>query len=1053
MFRASLNHVYRLVWSRVQGCWIAVAETGSRRRKAGGRAALVAAIVLSGGASAIALAGDLPTGGNVVAGTGSINTAGTTMTVIQSSARMVTDWQSFNVGAGRTVNFVQPDASAVALNRVLGADVSVIQGAINANGQVFLINPNGVLFTNTAQVNVGGLVASTLPIATSDFMAGRLTFQGASDASVVNQGQIRAQGANGQGGTIALLAARIINDGSLTAHGGNVLLGAGSKVTLDLGGPVKLSVDNDALETLITNGGAIRADGGTIWLTSQAASELTSSVINQTGVIEAQSLATGETGSIVLFAHDGQINVGGRIDAPGGFVETSGKHFAMADAARITAGQWLIDPVDITIDGVLAASISTALDSGNVTISTSAANTPSTSANESGTAGDIKVDSAIYKTSGSTSTLTLAADRNILVNADISGAAGHALNLVLAARAGGGAAGHVGISRSTIRTYGGDVTIGGGNTAASDYAIVAGTNQYGQKAGVGVFSGSLIDASSDGAGTATTASNSTGGGNIVLRGKGDSNTYQSNWGVWLQNGALSTGGSGNITVTGYGGQGQVFWSVGSIGVLLESNANLVAKSGNIVIAGYKGSGGDAYGIASTESNKSIKTEGYLSLEGDTLLIRNGTLTVDVGQDSDIKAPIVGTTGSGGGAFTFQKSGAGVLNLWGNAQAWNASRPANTSSSSTNGTFSDTSNRVNVVGGVTSDQALYAFSSRPTTVTTVAQSTATSGGGGATPTTVYLRLIGGSSVYGEVPTFSYAIYDQASGGSQVSDGSPTGSVSWSGAPTATSAVGSYSISYGSGIALGNTLYSLEAGSAVSWSVTARPVTVTANALTQVYGNAVPTLTYQVQAQATGVGLRAGDTLSGALATAATSTSPVGTYAIVNQLSNANYRITYTGANLTVTPRPITVSAASVSKSYGDADPALAWQVTGGSLVGNDGLSGVLVRESGESVGTYTIDAGRLANANYAVTSRNGLLTIRPPVPAATTAQATMQAQAPSRADGALASSGSVQFVTVGEAEASSPTAIDAALTSQLSAAMSQAVPLRILVVSGGIRTPE
>ena len=70
-----------------------------------------------------------------------------------------------------------------------------------------------------------------------------------------------------------------------------------------------------------------------------------------------------------------------------------------------------------------------------------------------------------------------------------------------------------------------------------------------------------------------------------------------------------------------------------------------------------------------------------------------------------------------------------------------------------------------------------------------------------------------------------------------------------------------------------------------------------------------------------------------------------------------------------------------------------------------------------------------------------------------AQATMQAQAPSRADGALASSGSVQFVTVGEAEASSPTAIDAALTSQLSAAMSQAVPLRILVVSGGIRTPE
>lgn len=1054
MFRASLNHVYRLVWSQVQGCWIAVAETGTRRRKAGGCAALVAAVVLSGGVAGGAQAGDLPAGANVVAGSGSVSTTGTTMTVNQSSNRLVTDWQSFSIGAGHAVNFVQPDASAVALNRVLGADVSVIQGALRANGQVYLVNPNGVLFTNTAQVNVGGLVASTLPIGTADFMAGGSTFQGSSRASIVNQGQIQAHGANGQGGAIALVAARIVNDGSLTAPGGNVLLGAGSKVTLDLGGPVKLAIENDALETLISNGGAIRADSGTIWLTSQAAGALTSSVINQTGVIEAQALSTGETGSIVLFAHDGQINVGGTITAPGGFVETSGKHFAMVDAARITAGNWLIDPVDITIDSSLATSIGNALNTGDVTISTAAPNTPDTTSNVTGSSGDITVSSAITKSSGSTTTLTLAADRSINVSANISGSQGHSLNLVLAARAFGAAAGHVGIRNSTIRTYGGNVTLGGGDAAASGYAIVAGTNQGGQKAGVAVFGGSLIDASSDGAGTTTTASSSTSGGDIVIRGKGDTISYQSNWGVWLQNGALSTGGAGNIRVTGYGGNGQNFWSVGSIGVLLESNSNLVAKSGNIVIAGYKGTGGDAYGIASTESSKSIKTGGYLSLEGDTLMIRNGTLTIDVGQDSDIKAPIVGSTGSGGGPFTFQKSGAGVLNLWGDAQAWSAAPPASTFASSTNGTFSDTSNNVNVVGGLTSNQALYAFSARPTTVNTLAQSTAvsgTSGGGGnvTTPTAVYLRLLGGSSVYGDAPSFSYAIYDQSSGGSLVSDGAASGSVSWTGAPTATSAVGSYSISYASGITLGNTNYSLASGSAVAWTVTARPVTVTANAMTKVYGNAVPTLTYQVQAQGEGVGLRSGDTFTGALATVATATSDVGAYAITSSLANPNYNITYNGTNLSVTPRPISVAAAAVSKAYGDSDPALTWQVTSGNLVGNDTLTGSLRRAVGEGVGSYEIDAGQLSGGNYAVTAQNGQLTIRPSVAVTASGVATPQ---PAALD-ALAAGGSVSFVAMQEAEVPASSSSSATPILPLSTGSNESGLVRILVVSGGIKLPE
>ena len=88
------------------------------------------------------------------------------------------------------------------------------------------------------------------------------------------------------------------------------MLGAGNKVTLDLGGPVKLLVDNDELETLIDNGGAIKADGGTVLLTSQAAANLASSVINNTGQIEANQLNTNQKGEVVLFAHGGQMNLG-----------------------------------------------------------------------------------------------------------------------------------------------------------------------------------------------------------------------------------------------------------------------------------------------------------------------------------------------------------------------------------------------------------------------------------------------------------------------------------------------------------------------------------------------------------------------------------------------------------------------------------------------------------------------------------------------------------------------------------------------------------------------
>src|SRR5207237_7340740 len=122
----------------------------------------------------------------------------------QSSQNVAINWQSFGIGLTETVRFVQPNSSSVALNRVLGSDPSSILGHLSANGKVFLVNPNGILFGEGAQVNVGSLVASTRDISDSDFMSGNYKFEGAGNGTILNQGSI-----NADGGYVALLGAKV----------------------------------------------------------------------------------------------------------------------------------------------------------------------------------------------------------------------------------------------------------------------------------------------------------------------------------------------------------------------------------------------------------------------------------------------------------------------------------------------------------------------------------------------------------------------------------------------------------------------------------------------------------------------------------------------------------------------------------------------------------------------------------------------------------------------------------------------------------------------------
>lgn len=263
------------------------------------------------------LAQAAPVGGIVTSGGATISSAGSNTTINQSTSKAIINWQGFNVGASESVRFNQPSSSAIVLNRVVGPDGSSIMGNISANGRVFLINPNGILFGSGSQVNVGGMVASTLGMTDANFLAGNYQFTGNSAAAILNQGTLNT---NTDGGYIALLGANVSNTGVITARLGTVALAAGNGITLDVAGDnlLNVSVNEGAVNALVSNGHLIMADGGQVLMTARGASSLLSNAVNNTGLIQAQSIESAN-GLIILSAGPdaGVVNVSGTIDASG----------------------------------------------------------------------------------------------------------------------------------------------------------------------------------------------------------------------------------------------------------------------------------------------------------------------------------------------------------------------------------------------------------------------------------------------------------------------------------------------------------------------------------------------------------------------------------------------------------------------------------------------------------------------------------------------------------------------------------------------------------------
>ncbi|MBG0812558.1 filamentous hemagglutinin N-terminal domain-containing protein [Methylosinus sp. H3A] len=447
-----------------------------------------------------------PTGGVVVDGAATISSTPNVTNVVQSTNRAIINWQGFSIGVGETVNFLQPTAMSVTLNRVVGNEQSIIAGALNANGKVFIVNSNGIMFTKDAQVNVGGLVASTLDISNSNFMAGNYTFSGSSAASVVNKGTINAA----DGGYVALLGRAVSNEGTIGAKLGTIALASGEQITLNFGGDslLDVTVDKGTYDALVENKGLIKADGGNVVMTARAADAVLSAQVNNSGIIQARTLAdltggssstsgTVRVGKIKLLAQGGTTKVSGTLDASapnggkGGTIDTSGEKVTIADGTLVTTaaasgetGSWIIDPDGFTIaasggdiTGTLLGSL---LANNNITL---------TSTNGGGTDGNLNVNSAVSWAANTI--LTLNATNNININSSITAtgaSAGLALNYGNYASTGSAASG---TNYSVNTANGASVTLSGASASLkingdayslirsmSDLAAISGGSGY-----------------------------------------------------------------------------------------------------------------------------------------------------------------------------------------------------------------------------------------------------------------------------------------------------------------------------------------------------------------------------------------------------------------------------------------------------------------------------------------------------------------------------------------------------------------------------------------------
>lgn len=249
----------------------------------------------------------LPEGADVIAGDIHITTQQHEMRIQQSTQRGIIHYDDFDIGEHETVIFQQPDNQSVTLNRILGHSRSDIFGEMHSNGHIFLLNPNGILFSESSQIDVGGMVASTLDMTDENFNRGHFLFEGDSSMRIENRGDILSSG-----GYIAIIGNDVSNTGNIHSDAGQVGLFSGRQVVIGYDNETVAYAVSELTDTAhIHNSGTITGDLG-VALDVHSRDQIENRVINNEGIIHASGFAL-QGGEIIISSTAGSIVNSGAI--------------------------------------------------------------------------------------------------------------------------------------------------------------------------------------------------------------------------------------------------------------------------------------------------------------------------------------------------------------------------------------------------------------------------------------------------------------------------------------------------------------------------------------------------------------------------------------------------------------------------------------------------------------------------------------------------------------------------------------------------------------------
>ncbi len=970
-----------------------------------GRFVLAASSTLMFAIASINAAMAAPTGAQFNPNEIKISQQGKTTLIDQSTQRAIINWKGFDVSADEAVRFNQPGVTSSTLNRVTAGQESVIAGRISAPGQVIIYNSNGVVFSGSAKVDVGSLITTTANISDEHFRQGKLIFDqpGNPDARIVNDGSISVA----EKGLAAFVAPSVANNGVINARLGTVAMAAGNAATIDLYGDGLVSIavtdpvtrkPQDA-QALVSNGGAIQADGGSVLITAEQASRVVDNAVNLSGVILARGTEVRE-GSVALVSKSGDIQVAGKIDVSGpkngGDVLVSGQQVALASTASIDArgaaqGGSVRIGGDFQGRGELPRAKNATLAKG-ASIDVSATGKGNGGLAVVWSDGNTRMDGRILARGGAQGGNGGLVETSGKVNLSIADSA----YVSVAAPYGNGGTWLLDPTTLRIVASGGTSgSVGGANGASGD-ATVNASVVTGALAGGKV----TLSASDRLSVEAPLITSNLGGASrgLELIATGPAGAVDISAPILFRNGSLAIRAGGNINFLSGGtpqtsgivdlGSGTLWMQTSTAGKISQQAgtaliaANLAGRAGSIDLASWDNYAGNLAlqtfngTLKYRQSNATGVTTSGTVFDPFINQSMTGTAQNNVSSVGTriLEANSVGTTGN----YTLTADGNSEFDrlvftaLPYRRVSGSASFPTNDSSDYlvTNLRYQVNGSNVTATpnGGAPSGFTVAAGNGSVTTWTgNWGTSWGVKGFGGVIGVTDELQYDVGTGLTEEL------IFGLGGKTSRVDTRLDL-----------FMREGAFN-SFAERAQVEMFKTTTTAGDILSRQQTA---TLTANDATRVYGDVNPTLTATmsgINAIDAYVNSQFNDLYQATASTTATQASNVGQYAITGNANGSEYfsqryQLVRQDGKLTVTPAQLIVSADAKTKVYGDADPTLTYQVSGlkNSDTAAGVLSGNLGRVAGENVGNYGILQGGLGlnTANYTLSYVGNDLRITP-----------------------------------------------------------------------------